>query len=153
MSDTLQSISVIWRSLAFLPVILLTVKAMVFPVVMYGCESSLKKSECRRTDAFGLWYWRILLRVPWTIRWSNQSILKSWIFIGRTDIEGPLFGHLMERANSLEKTLNAGKDWRQEEKQVIEDETVGWYHRFNGNEFEQAPGDCEGQEILVCCSP
>ena len=66
------------------------VKAMVFPVVMYGCESwTVKKAECRKIDAFELWCWRRLLRVPWTARRSNQSILKdqSWVFIGRTDAE------------------------------------------------------------------
>ena len=75
----------------------LLVKAMVFPV-MYGCESwTIKKAEHRRTDAFELWYWRRLLRVPWTARRSNQSILKeinqSWMFIGRTDVEAetPIF--------------------------------------------------------------
>ena len=62
------------------------VKAMVFPVVMYGYESwTVKKAECRRTDAFELWFWRRLLRVPWTVRRSNQSILKSWVFFGRND--------------------------------------------------------------------
>ena len=67
------------------------VKAMVFPVVMYGCESwTIKKAECQRTDAFELWCWRRLLRVPWTARRSNQFILKedqSWMFVGRTDAE------------------------------------------------------------------
>ena len=66
------------------------VKAMVFPVVMYGCESwNVKKAECRRIDVFELWYWRRLLRVPWTARRYNQSILKisPWVFIGRTDVE------------------------------------------------------------------
>ena len=69
------------------------VKAMVFLVVMYGCESwTIKKAECRRIDAFELWCWRRLLRVPWTARRSNQSILReilreSWVFIGRTDVE------------------------------------------------------------------
>ena len=91
------------------------VKAMVFPVVMYGCESwTLKKAECRRTDAFELWCWRRLLRVPWTARRSNQSILKA---IGPgCSLEGLMlklklqyFGHLMRRANSLEKTLMLGK--------------------------------------------
>ena len=76
------------------------VKAMVFPVVIYGCESwTLKKVECRRIDAFELWCWRRLLRVPWTAKRSKQSILKeqSWVFIGRTDVEAKLqyFGHLM----------------------------------------------------------
>ena len=67
------------------------VKAMIFPVVMYGCDSwAIKKAEHRRIDAFELWYWRRLLRVPWTARRSNQSILKEispWVFIGRTDVE------------------------------------------------------------------
>ena len=64
------------------------VKGMVFPVVMYGCESwTVKKAECRRIDAFELWCWRRLLKVPWTAGRSNQSILKSWVFIGRTDVE------------------------------------------------------------------
>ena len=91
------------------------VKAMVFPVVMYGCERwTIKKSECWRTDAFKLWCWRKLLRVPWTARRSNQSILKE---INHTySLEGPMlkpilqyFGHLMQRANSLEKPLMLGK--------------------------------------------
>ena len=91
------------------------VKAMVFPVVMYGCESwTVKKAECQRTDAFELWCWRRLLRVPWTARRSNQSILKE-ISLGRS-LEGLMlklkleyFGHLMQRADSFEKTLMLGK--------------------------------------------
>ena len=75
-----------------LPTKVRLVKAMVFPVVIYGCESwTINKAECRRIDAFELWCWRRLLRVPWTARRSNQSILKeykSWVFIGRTDFEG-----------------------------------------------------------------
>ena len=82
------------------------VKAMVFTVVMYGCENwTIKKAECQRIDAFELWCWRILWRVPWTARRSIQSILKknqSWIFIGRTDVKLKLqyFGHLMGRTDS-----------------------------------------------------
>ena len=91
------------------------VKAMVFPVVMYGCESwTIKKAECRRTDAFELWCWRRLLRVPWTARRSNQSILKD-ISPG-CSLEGLMlrlklqyFGHLMGRTDSLENTLMLGK--------------------------------------------
>ena len=90
------------------------VKAMVFPVVMYGCESwTVKKAECRRIDAFELWCWRRLLRVPWTARRSNQSILKE-ISPG-ISLEGMMlklklqyFGHLMGRVDSLEKTLMLG---------------------------------------------
>ena len=91
------------------------VKAMVFPVVMYGCESwTVKKAECQRIDAFELWCWKRLLRVPWTARRSNQSILKE-ISPG-CSLEGLMlklkvqyFGHLMRRADSLEKTLMLGK--------------------------------------------
>jgi len=90
------------------------VKAMVFPVVMYGCESwSVKKAECRRIDAFELWCWRRLLRVPWTARRSNQYILKE--ISPECSLEGLMlklklqyFGHLMERVGSLEKTLMLG---------------------------------------------
>ena len=91
------------------------VKAMVFPPVMYGCESwTVKKAECQRIDAFELWCWRRLLRVPWSARRSNQSVLKE-ISPG-CSLEGLMlklklqyFGHLMRRANSLEKTLMLGK--------------------------------------------
>ena len=94
-----------------LPTKVRLVKAMVFPVVMYGCESwTVNKAECRRIDAFELWCWRRLLRVPWTARRSNQSILKE---ISRgCSLEGLMlklklqyFGHLMRRVDSLEKTL------------------------------------------------
>ena len=91
------------------------VKAMVFPVVMYGCESwTIKKAECRRTDAFELWCWRRLLRIPWTARRSNWSILKE--ISPEYSLEGMMlklklqhFGHLMQRTNSLGKTLMLGK--------------------------------------------
>ena len=97
-----------------LPTKVRLVKAMVFPVVMYGCESwTMKKAECRRIDAFELWCWRRLLRVPWTARRSNQSILKE-ISPG-ISLEGMMlklqlqyFGHLMQRFDSLEKTLILG---------------------------------------------
>ena len=98
-----------------LPTKVRLVKAMVFPVVMYGCESwTVKKAECRRIDAFELWCWRRLLRVPWTSRRSNQSILKE-ISLG-CSLEGMMlklkcqyFGHLMRRVDSLEKTLMLGE--------------------------------------------
>ena len=119
------------------------VKAMVFPVVMYGCESwTIKKAESRTIDAFELWYWRRLLRVPWTARRSNQSILKE--ISSEYSLSGLMlklklqnFGHLMRRSDSLEKTLKIeGKDWRREEKGTTEDEMVGWHHRLYGHEFE-----------------
>ena len=98
-----------------LPVKFHLVKAMVFPVVVYGCESwTVKKAECQRIDAFELWCWRRLLRVPWTARKSNQSILKE--MSPEYSLEGlmlklklQLFGHLMQRTDSLEKTLMLGK--------------------------------------------
>ena len=106
---------------------------MVFPVVMYGCGSwTVKKAEWRRIDAFELWCWRRLLRVPWTARRSNQSILKE-ISPG-CSLEGMMlklklqyFGHLMQRVDSLEKN-DAGRDWGQEEKGTTEDEMAGWHH-------------------------
>ena len=117
------------------------VKAMVFPVVMYGCESwTVKKAECRIIDAFELWCWRRLVRDPWTARRSNQSILKE--ISPRCSLEGLMlklklqyFGHLMRRVDSLEKT-DAGVDWGQEEKGTTEDEMAGWHHRLDGHEFE-----------------
>ena len=89
------------------------VKAMVFPVAMYGCESwTVKKAECRRIDAFELWCWRRVLRVPWTARRSSQSILKEFSGISLEGMMQKLklqyFGHLMRRVDSLEKTLMLG---------------------------------------------
>ena len=115
-----------------LPTKVCLVKAMVFSVVMYGCESwTVKKAEHQRINAFELWCWRRLLRVPWTARRSNQSILKDFFGIS---LEGMImklklqfFGHLMQRVDSLEKT-DAGSDWGQEEKGTTEDEMAGWHH-------------------------
>ena len=117
-----------------LPTKVRLVKAMVFPVVMYGCESwTVKKAERQRIDAFELWCWRRLLRVLWTARRSNQSILKE-IRPG-CSLEGMLlklkvqyFGHLMRRVDSLEKTVMLGGDCGQEEKGMTEDEMAGWHH-------------------------
>ena len=142
-----------------LPTKVRLVKAMVFPVVMYGCESwTIKKAERRRTDAFELWCWRRLLRVPWTARRSNQSILKETS--PECSLEGLMlklklqcFGHLMWRTDSLENTLMLGKDWRREEKGTTEDEMVGWHHLPDWYEFEQAPGVGDAERSLVCCSP
>ena len=130
---------------------------MVFPVVMYGCDSWIvKKAERRRIDAFELWCWRRLLRVPWPARRSNQSILKE-ISPG-CSLEGLMlklklqyFGYLMRRVDSLEKT-NAGRDWGQEEKGMTEDETAGWHHWLNGREFEWTLGVGDGQGGLACCN-
>ena len=116
------------------------VKAMVFPVVMYGCERTMKKAEHRRIDAFELWCWRRLLRVPWTTRRCNQSILKE-ISPG-ISLEGMMlklklkyFGHLMRRVDSLEKTLMLGGIGGQEKKGMTEDEMAGWHQGLDGHEF------------------
>ena len=106
---------------------------MVFPVVMYGHESwTVKKAVCQEIDAFELWCWRRLLKVPWTARGFNQSILKE-ISPG-CSLEGLMlklklqyFGHLMQSVDSLEKT-DFGRDWGQEEKEITEDEMAGWHH-------------------------
>ena len=115
------------------------VKAMVFPVVMYGCDSwTVKKAECQRIDAFELWCWRRLLRVPWTARRSNQSILKE--LSPGCSLEGMMlklklqyFGHLMRRVDSLEKTLMLGGigDRRRRGRQRMR-----WLDGINGREFE-----------------
>ena len=128
---------------------------MIFPVVMYGCESwTVKKAEHRRIDAFELWCWRRLLRVPWTTRRPNQSKLKE--ISPEYSLEGLMlklklqyFGHLMRRMDSLEKTLMLGmiEGGRRRGRQM-----VGWHHWLDGHEFEKAPGvgDAHGN---VCCSP
>ena len=134
------------------------VKAMVFPVVMYGCESwTVKKAEHWRIYAFELWCWRRLLRVPWTARRSNQSILKE--ISPECSLEGLMlklklqyFGHLMRRVDLLEKTLTLGATGGQEEKGTTEDEMVGWHHWLNGHEFGWAPGVGDGQGGLACCN-
>ena len=133
------------------------VKAMVFPVVMYGCESwTIKKAERRRIDAFELWCWSRLLRVPWTARRSNQSILKE-ISPG-CSLEGLILKLKLQYFGPdaknwlIWKDLDAGKNWGQEEKGTIEDEMVGWHHRHNGHGFEWTPGVGDGQGGLVYCS-
>ena len=135
------------------------VKAMVFPVVMYGCESwTIKKVECWRTDASELWCWRRLLRVPWSARRCSQSILKE--ISPDYSLEGlmlklklPILWPPDGKNGLIFKYPDAGKDWRQEEKGMTEDEMVGWHHWLNGHELEQAPGVGDGQGSLACCSP
>ena len=115
----------------------------------------MKKAERRRIDAFEVWCWRRLLRVPWTARRSNQSILKE-ISPG-ISLEGMMlklklqyFGHLMRRVDLLEKT-DAGRDWGQEKKGMTEDEMAGWHRRLDGRESEGTPGVGVGQGGLACC--
>ena len=130
-------------------------KAMVFPVVMHGCESwTIKKAEHQRIDAFELWCWRRLLRVPWMVR-SYQSILKE-ISPG-CSLEGLMlklklqyFGHLMRRADSG-KDPDAGKDRGQEEMGTTEDKMVGWHRRLNGHGFGWILGVGDEQGGLACC--
>ena len=115
------------------------VNTMVFPVVMYGCESwTITKAEHRKIDAFELWCWRRLLRIPWTARRSDQSILEE-ISLG-CSLEGLMlklklqyFGHLMWSVDSLEKTLM--QRLRAKGEGMTEDEMVGWHLRLNGHEF------------------
>ena len=131
------------------------VKAMVFPEVMYRFESwTIKKAEHQRIDAFELWCWRRLLRVPWTARRSNQPILKE-ISPG-CSLEGLMlklklqyFGHLMERTDSSEET-DAGQDWGQEEEEMTGDEMFWWHHQLNGHGFGWTLGVGDGQGGLVC---
>ena len=132
--------------------------AMIFPVVMYGCESwTIKKAECWRTDAFKLWCWRRLLQVPWTTRRSNQSILKEInpeysLEELMLKLKLQYFGHLMWRADSLEKTLMLGKNWEQEEKRGNRGQD-GWMASQTQWTWVQAnQGDSEGQGSLACCS-
>ena len=131
-------------------------KAMVFPVVMYGCENwPIKKAECQRIDAFKLWCWRRLLGVPWTTRGSNQSVLKE--INPEYSLEGLMpelklqyFGDLKRRADSLEKTPMLQKTGGRRGRQRMR-----WMDGITDSldiEFEQSPGDSEGQGSLACCS-
>ena len=149
-----------------LPTKVRLVKAMVFPVVMYGCEGwTVKKAERRRIDAFELWCWRRLLRVPWTARRSKQSILKEiqpvgceghqpWDFFGRNDAkaETPVLWPPYVKSWLIGKDSDAGRDWGQEEKGTTEEEMAGWHHWLDGRESEWTLGVSDGQGGLACCS-
>ena len=138
-----------------LPTKVCLVKAMVFPVVMCGCETwTIKKAEHWRIDAVELWCWRRPLRVPWTTRRSNQSILKE--INSEYSLEALMlklklqyFGHLMWIADLLEKTLMQGKINGRRRRGEI----VGWHHWLSVHESEQTPGDSIGQGSLVYWSP
>ena len=145
-----------------LPTKVHVVKAMVFPVVMYECESwTMKKAEHWRIDAFELWCWRNSFRIPWTQRRSNQSILME--INSEYSLEGLMlklqyFGHLIWRADSLEKTLMLGKNegrrrrgWQR--MRWLVRWMMRWHHWLNAHEFEHTPGDSEGQGSLTYCSP
>ena len=133
------------------------VKVTVFPS-MYRCENwTIKKAENWRIDSFKLWCYRRLLSSLDSIEIKpvNPKGNQSWIFIGRTDakVEAPILWPPDSKSWLIRKDPDAGQDWRQEEKGTTEDKMVGWHHWLNGHELEHAPGDCEGQGSLVCCSP
>ena len=140
-----------------MPTNLHLVKAMVFPVVTYGCQSwTVKKAEHRRIDAFKLRCWRRLLRVPCKeIQPVHPKGDQSWVFFGRTDAkaETPVLWPPDAKSRLIRKDPDTWKVWRQK-KGMTEGDMVGWHHWLNEHEFEQAPGDGEGLErSLTCCSP
>ena len=122
---------------------------------MYGCESwTIKKARCRRIDAFELWYWRRFLRVPWTARRSNQSILKEispeYSLEGLdAKAEAPILWPPDVKNQLIEKDPDAGKEWGQEEKGRTEDEMVGWHHWLNGHELSKLWEIVKDRE--TCC--
>ena len=139
-----------------LPTNVCLVKAVAFPVVMYGYESWILKAECWKIDAFELWCWRRLKTLlGCKIKPVNCKENQSWIFIGRTDAEAEAAILRQPDAKNwlIGKDPDSGKDWRQKEKGTTEDDMAWWHHGFDGHEFAQVPGDGEGQGSLVCCSP
>ena len=134
------------------------VRVMVFPVVMYGCESwTIKKAEHWRIDAFELWCWRRLFESPLDYKEIHPVHPKgnqSWVFIGRTDAEAetPILWPPDAKSWFIWKDPDTGKNWRQEEKGMTEDEMVGWHHWLNGNGFGWTPEVGDGQGVLACCS-
>ena len=133
------------------------VKAMVYSsshVWMWELDYEVERW---RIDAFKLWCWRRLLKIPWNARRSNQSIKEispecSLEGLLLTEAESPIIWPPDSKSWLIGKDPDAGKDWRQEEKGMTEDEMVGWHHWLDGLEFEQAPGVGDGQGSLVCCS-
>ena len=139
-----------------LPTKVCLVKAMVFPVVMYGCESwTVKKAEHWRIDAFELWCWRRLLSTLdcKEIQPVHPKGDQSWVFIGRTDAEAetPVLWPPHAKSWLIGKDSDARRDCRQEEKGTTEDEMAGWHHWLNGRESEWTPGVGDGQGGLACC--
>ena len=134
------------------------VKVVVFPVIMYRCETwTVKKAKHQRIDVFELWCWR-RLESPLDckdIKPVNPKGNQSWIFIGRTDAEAEAQMLWPPDVKNwlIGKEPDAGKDWRQEEKRETEDEIIRWHHWLRGHEFEQVPGVSDGQDTLACCSP
>ena len=132
------------------------VKAMLFPVVIFGCESwTIKKAESQRINALELWCWWRLLRFPWTARRSNQTILKE--INSKQSLEEVLLKLKLQyswppdgKSQLTRKDTNAGKDWGQEEKGVMEDEMVGWHHWLIVHESKHSLGDSESQGMPAC---
>ena len=134
------------------------VKAVVFPVVMYGCELDYKESWVQKNWCF----WTVLLEKTLESPLDSREIQpvhpkgdQSWVFIGKTDAESetPILWPPDVKNWLIWKDPDAGKDWRWEEKGKTEDEMVAWHHWLNGHEFEEAPGVSDGQGSLACCSP
>ena len=135
------------------------IKLIVSPVVMYRCDSwTIKKALIQKSRCF----WIVVLEKTLESSFDSKEIKpinlkgnQSWIFIGRTDAEAetPVLWPPDAKSWLTGKDPDAGKDWRQEEKGMTEDEMVGWHHQLNGHEFEQTPGDSVGRGSLVCCSP
>ena len=142
----------------YLPTKIRLVKAMFFPLVMYGCELDCKESWVLKNWCFWTVVLKKTLESPLDCKEIQPVHLKgaqSWVFIGRTDAEAetPILWPPDGKNWRIRKDPDAGKDWRQEEKGTTEVEMVGWHHRLNGHEFEQAPEVGDGQGGLVCCSP
>ena len=141
-----------------LPTKVCLVKALVFPVVMYGCESwTIKRAECWRIDTFELWCWRRLSESPLDckeIQPVHPKGNQSWMFIRRTDAEAetPILWPPDAKSWLIGKDPDAGKDWGQEQKATTEDEMVGWHHWLNGHGFGWTLGVGDGQGGLACCS-
>ena len=140
-----------------LPTKVLLVKAMVFPVVMYGCELDHKESWVPKNWCF----WTVVMEKTLESPLDSKEMQpvhpkgnQPWIFTGRTDAkaETPILWLHDAKSWFIRKDPDAGKDWNQEEKWMTEDKMVGWHHQLNGNEFKQVPGDAEGQKGLVCWS-
>ena len=132
------------------------VKGMVFPVVMYWCELDYKEGWALKNWRF----WTLVLEKTLVSPLDCKEIMlinpkgsQPWLFTGRIDAEAPILWPSDAKSWLIRKDPDAGKDWRQEEKGMTQDEMVWWHHWLNGHEFEQAPGDGEEQESLVCCSP
>ena len=158
----ITQVSILESRYITLPTKVHLVKPVVFPAVMYGCESwIIKKAEHWKIYAFELWYWRRLLRVPWIespldckeIQPVHSKGDQSWVFIGRTDVEAgtPVFWAPDAKSWLIWKDPDAGKDCGQEEKGTTEDEMAELHHRLNGHEFGWTPGVGDGQGGLACC--